>query len=316
MSLCFETGGMLTSVQDEGRFGYQQLGVSPAGPMDARAFRIANILVGNQMGVGALETTYLGPTILFESDCVVAITGADMSPMIDHSPAPLYRVIPIRSGQRLKFDALKHGARGYIAVSGGLDIPIMMGSRSTLIRNRLGGVEGRAIKAGDRVALLSPKSDLPNMDERWLPVERYPKQGFFLRAIRGPQDGRFTRQGIKTFYQRAFTISKEFDRMGCRLEGPVIEQTDGANIMTDGLVAGSVQVPGNGQPIIMLADRQSTGGYTKIATVISVDLPLLAQAKPGDSLSFVEVDIELAHSLYIRQKKGMQYLESQWCMQA
>ena len=312
MSLYFETGGFLTSIQDGGRFGYQDIGVSPSGPMDKKAFNIANLLVGNPKDESAFELTYMGPVILFESDNVIAITGADMSPTLDGVEVPLYQAVSIRQGQRLRFAQLKSGLRSYIAVSGGLDVPKVMGSRSTLIRNHIGGYKGRTIQKDDRVPLRSPRAELRHMGKRKLPSENSDYESIVLRVIRGPQDKRFSDAGIKTFFSEEYSVSHEFDRMGCRLEGAVIEHKGDANIISDGIAEGSVQVPGNGLPIIMLADRQSTGGYTKIATVISVDLSKMAQVKPGSKIRFKETDIRTAQRLYVKELKKMRALESKW----
>ncbi len=310
MSILFEESGMLTTVQDGGRFGYQQYGVSPAGPMDSRSFQTANILVGNSRHEGALEITYIGPKISFQESNIIAITGGDLSPMVNGQKIPMYRAVVVQKGDLLSFGGIKNGCRSYIAFSGGLDVPVVMGSRATLLRNKLGGIEGREVKKGDQIGFLKCRIHLPGMDKRKMPQEAFSKNEVILRAVRGPQDDSFTRKGLQTFFWSEFIVSNEFDRMGCRLEGDKIEHVGDGNIITDGIVFGSVQVPGNGQPIIMLADRQSTGGYTKIATVISVDLPKIAQAMPGFKVRFIEVSLETAHELYLRNKRSIDTLEN------
>lgn len=311
MGIVIENPGILTTVQDEGRFGYQQFGVSPAGPMDTKSFYIANILAGNAREEGALEMTFQGAQIRFEKDNIIAITGADMSPNIDGTPVSMYQAVLVHAGSVLTLGMTNgNGCRAYIAFAGGLDIAKVMGSKATLMRNELGGMDGRKLEKGDIIGFAAPKTDLPNMELRKLKPEIFPKKELTLRVVRGPQDYEFTEEEIRKFFWYGAKISNEFDRMGCRLEReePLHHIGDG-NIITDGISFGSIQVPPNGQPIIMLADRQSTGGYTKIGSVISVDLPLLTQSMAGYKVRFVEVSIELAQDLNIRRLNELDNLE-------
>lgn len=311
MGIVIENPGILTTVQDEGRFGYQQFGVSPAGSMDTKSFYIANILAGNAREEGALEMTFQGAQIRFEKDNIIAITGADMSPNIDGTPVPMYQAVLVHAGSVLTLGMTNgNGCRAYIAFAGGLDIAKVMGSKATLMRNELGGMDGRKLEKGDIIGFAAPKTDLPNMELRKLKPEIFPKKELTLRVVRGPQDYEFTEEECRKFFWYGAKISNEFDRMGCRLEReePLHHIGDG-NIITDGISFGSIQVPPNGQPIIMLADRQSTGGYTKIGSVISVDLPLLTQSMAGYKVRFVEVSIELAQDLYIRRLNELDNLE-------
>ena len=303
MGIIIENPGILTTVQDEGRFGYQQFGVSPAGPMDTKSFRLANILVGNDRGEGALEMTFQGAAIRFEEENIVAVTGADMSPHIDGQPVPMYQAVKIPAGVLLTFGMTNgNGCRAYIAFAGGIDIAPVMGSKSTLMRNELGGMDGRKLEKGYRIGFADSKNTLPDMQLRKLKPEIFQKKELTLRVVRGPQDYEFTEEECRNFFWYGAKITNEFDRMGCRLEReePLHHIGDG-NIITDGISFGSIQVPPNGQPIIMLADRQSTGGYTKIGSVISVDLPKLVQSMAGYKVRFIEVSIELAQDLYVRQ---------------
>ena len=266
MGIIIENPGILTTVQDEGRFGYQQFGVSPAGPMDTKSFRLANILVGNDRGEGALEMTFQGAAIRFEEENIVAVTGADMSPHIDGQPVPMYQAVKIPAGVLLTFGMTNgNGCRAYIAFAGGLDIALVMGSKSTLMRNELGGIDGRKLEKGDRIGFADSKNTLPDMQLRKLKPEIFQKKELTLRVVRGPQDYEFTEEECRNFFWYGAKITNEFDRMGCRLEReePLHHIGDG-NIITDGISFGSIQVPPNGQPIIMLADRQTTGGYAKI----------------------------------------------------
>lgn len=311
MGIIVENPGILTTVQDEGRFGYQQFGVSPAGPMDTKSFYLANILAGNERSEGALEMTFQGASITFTKDNIVAITGADMSPNIDGRTAPMYQAFVVHEGETLSFGMTNgNGCRTYIAFAGGLDVPLVMGSKSTLMRNNLGGIEGRKLIKGDKIEFCAPKTELPNMNIRKLVPERFPQKELTLRVVTGPQDNEFSEEELRKFFWYGAKITNEFDRMGCRLEReePLKHKGDG-NIITDGISFGSIQVPTNGQPIIMLADRQSTGGYTKIGTVISVDLPKLTQSMAGYHVRFIRVGIELAQELYVRQLEELDNLE-------
>lgn len=310
MGMIVENPGILTTVQDEGRFGSQQYGVSPAGPMDVKSFYLANILAGNRRSEGALEMTFQGPSLKFEKDNIVAVTGASMQPSVNGNPAPMYQAFRVYAGDTLSFGMTNgNGCRGYIAFAGGLDIPVVMGSKATLMRNELGGMKGRKLEKGDRIGFTAPKSSLPHMELRKLAPEDFPKKEVSLRVVTGPQDYEFPEEEIRNFFWYGAKITNEFDRMGCRLERekPLRHKGDG-NIITDGIAFGSIQVPPNGQPIIMLADRQSTGGYTKIGSVISVDLPKLVQCMAGYKVRFVQVSIELAQELYVRQMKEFESL--------
>ena len=307
MGILIQEPGLFTTVQDEGRYGYQQFGVTPSGPMDARSFHIANLLVGNDLGEGALEMTFQGPTMKFEEANVVAVTGADMKPTLNGKPVPMYEAFVVEKDDVLKFQFAMNGSRGYVAFAGGLDIPLLMESKSTLASKGLGGVDGRKLQKEDYIGFTAPKKELPHMESRKVTKPEFPNKEVVLRVIRGPQDDCFSEEEIRRFFWYGFKVTNEFDRMGCRLERsePVKHLQDG-NIISDGIACGSIQVPTNGQPIIMLADRQTVGGYTKIGTVISVDLSKLAQAKPGMDVRFVEVSLELAQDLYIRELEEME----------
>ncbi|HIX99121.1 MAG TPA: biotin-dependent carboxyltransferase family protein [Candidatus Dorea intestinigallinarum] len=310
MGIVVENPGIQTTVQDEGRFGYQQYGVSPAGPMDTKSFFLANILAGNKRGESALEVTFMGPTLKFEKDNIIAVTGADVSPTVNGEPIPMYQAVLVHAGDTLSFGVANGGSRAYIAFCGGLDVPVVMGSKATLMRNKIGGVEGRKLEKGDAIGFVNPKTSLPKMELRKLEPEKFPQKDITLRVVTGPQDTAFSEEEVRKFFWYSATITNEFDRMGCRLEReePLHHIKDG-NTISDGIVFGSIQVPTNGQPIIMLADRQTTGGYTKIGTVISVDLPKLTQSVPGYKVHFVRVGIQLAQELYLRQLKELKNLE-------
>lgn len=312
MGVVVEKAGILTTIQDQGRFGYQQFGVSPAGPMDVEAFYLANILAGNDRGESALEITFQGPVLRFEEANVIAVTGGDLKPRLNGKPLPMYQAVAVRANDELAFGSMcGNGCRAYLAFAGGLDVPVVMGSKATLLRNQIGGLEGRKLKAGDVLRFSNPQKTLKHMDSRRLLGRIYPRDEITLRVVTGPQDSAFSEEEINRFFWYSGKITNEFDRMGCRIqrEIPVRHKTDG-NIITDGIAFGSIQVPTDGQPIIMLADRQSTGGYTKIGTVISVDLPVLAQSLPGYQVRFVRVGIELAQTLYMRRLDKLNKIEN------
>ena len=308
MGFVTENPGVLTTIQDEGRYGYEQFGMSPAGPMDLRAFRTANILVGNPSGESVLEATVLGPSLRFGRDNVIALTGADMGPTLNGQPCPMYQAVAVRAGDLLKLGAAKTGCRTYIAFAGGLDVPQVMGSRATALQNKVGGWQGRKLAKGDQIGFRAPNPGLAL--PRTAPVPVPAGREAAIRVILGPQDDAFTEEGVNTFLNQPYTVSKDFDRMGCRLEGPVIRHKTDGNIISDGMVTGAIQVPTSGQPIIMLAERQTVGGYTKIATVISADLPLVGQRKTGDVIRFQAVTVEEAHRLWREENRELEALRA------
>jgi antagonist of KipI len=291
-------GGMLTTVQDLGRVGAQRYGVPVSGAMDRWSLRAANRMVGNPDGAAALEMTFVGPALRFLDGAVVALTGADLGPLLDGHPVATWRSVEVAPGSVLSFAGARDGMRSYLAVAGGIDVPEVLGSRSTFVRSALGGFQGRALRAGDHVA--AGTVDLRTAGRvRRLPRRLVPAYGHdhTLRVVMGPQDGAFSADGVRTFLSGAFTLGLQSDRVGCRLLGPRIEHLDGPDIVSDGTAFGSVQVAGDGLPIVLMADRGTTGGYAKIATVASVDLPRLAQAAPGDRVRFSRVSVEQAQAL-------------------
>ncbi len=294
MSIRVISPGVQTSVQDLGRFGYQQFGVPVAGAMDPHSMKLANILLDNDPGEAVLEITVMGPQLVFDEANYVALTGGDLGAQLDGKPMPRYQAVKIEAGQTIRFLGLRNGCRAYLAFAGGLDIPPVMGSRSTYLKAKIGGFKGRRLEAGDELAFRSPKTDLIFAERRQLGIDFVPQKQYDLRVILGPQDDCFTEVGNETAPTEIYTVSAEFDRMGCRLEGALIEHKNGGDIISDGIAFGAVQVPSAGKPIIMAADRQTTGGYTKIATVISADFRFLGQLKGGDKVRFVPVSVEQA----------------------
>ena len=280
--------GLLTLVEDSGRYGYQQYGVPVSGVMDTFSHRVSNILVGNDELEAVLEVTMMGPHIEFSDQMVIAVTGGNLSPELNGAAIPMWESILVQKGDQLTFRGLKSGCRSYIAFSGGISVPDIMGSKSTYTRGNIGGYEGRALKTGDVLEIGTPRENLNKLSGRKTPAEFIPvyPNTIELKVTIGPQDDCFTPEGMQTFLSSIYDVTNEFDRMGYRLSGEKIQHVEGGDIISDGIAMGAVQVPGHGQPIIMLADRQTTGGYTKIANVIWTDLPKIAQAKPGDKIRF------------------------------
>ena len=279
--------GALSTVQDEGRADYMAFGLPRAGVMDRVAAHLANLLCGNPLGAAVIEMTLMGGSFRFEKNCRIALCGADMAPRLNGDPMESWAARDVVTGDVLETGYASRGCRAYLAVGGGIDVTPVMGSRSTYTRANLGGHDGRSLRAGDclPVGEASPFSAAPVRLPAAL-IPDYPDP-ITLRVILGPQDDLFSPEGIATLLSAQYRVSEEADRMGYRLEGPEIRHKDKADIVSDALGAGAIQVPGSGQPIVMMADCGTTGGYAKIAAVIGADLWKLAQAKPQDSVRFV-----------------------------
>lgn len=303
MSIKVITPGMLSTIQDGGRKGFAAMGFNASGVMDVRSYHIANALVGNFTDEAVIEMTYLGGSFKFLESNYIAITGADMSPKLDGVPVEMYTTVFVKQDETLTFSAAKSGMRAYIAVRGGIDVPVIMGSRSTNLKCKLGGFDGRPLKAGDIVPCRDVYDEFHKHLIHSAPKEDFGSDEITVRVLLGPQDDYFTDNGIKTFLNSTYTVTNESDRMGCKLSGEKIEYKNTVDIISDGIVFGSIQIPRTGNPIIMLADRQTTGGYAKIATVISVDLPLLAQARPGTKVHFKLIDRQKAERLLKQEQK-------------
>jgi biotin-dependent carboxylase-like uncharacterized protein len=298
-------GGMLTTVQDLGRTGYQKQGFSVAGVMDVRSFKIANLLLDNPENEAVLEFTLIGPTLEFTSATIIAITGGDFQPTINGEPAPMYTALYMNKGDILKFGSARTGSRGYVAFSSYLDIPVVMGSRCTNMKSSLGGFKGRKLQTDDYLGFRIKRRYLPFFLSRKLDLHEFDRMDGELRVVMGPQDALFTKQGIETFLNNEYTVTSDFDRMGCRLEGPFIASKEGADIISDGIAFGAIQVPAHGKPIILLSDRQTTGGYAKIATVASVDIPKLVQCRIDDKVRFRAITVQEAQKLYLDEIKEL-----------
>lgn len=309
MSIFVKKPGLSTTVQDLGRTGFLSSGFSPNGVMDRHAARIANILVGNNQNASVLEFVLAGPTLRFTKKTYVALAGADFQARVNGEQAPLNQAFEIPADAVLECGAAHKGMFGYLAFAGGgLDVPSVMGSASTNLKCGIGGWHGRALAYGDCIPLASNLTFLANLPLRTIPAEEEPAQEadpIILRVIPGPQENLFTEQGVETFYGQRFSTTSQSDRMGFRLEGPAIETRHGSDIASDGIAFGAVQVPARGKPIIMLADRQTTGGYAKIGTVASVDLPKLVQCRPGREIRFQRINVQEAQALYREEERTL-----------
>lgn len=307
---------MLTTVQDLGRCGYMASGFQQSGAMDRFAAEAANLLVDNSEKDGVLEMTMLGVKVYFDEDNVIAITGAEFTPTVtdfetgEVTELPMNRAIRIKKGDVLDCGSAKSGLRGYLAVAGGFDIAPVMGSMSTNLKCKTGGFEGRKLMAGDVIPLHHPQGWLFSMVGRVYEPKKRADGTVTIHVIPGPQDDYFSDKGKNTFYSEVYSVTADSDRMGIKLDGAPVESIDGVDIISDGIVAGSVQIPSAGKPIIMMADRQTTGGYAKIATVITSDLPLLAQLRPGGTLRFKKVDLQYAVKRIKADKKALKKLQT------
>lgn len=302
--------GPLSTVQDAGRFGYMSTGFGSGGAMDDYSMRVANILVGNDPGDGVIEMTMLGMTVEFTCAAVIALTGADMKATINGELLPMYQAVEVSRGDRLTMGAAKTGMRGYLAVAGGFDIEPVMGSMSTNLKVKLGGFQGRKLAAGDEIPLRRSTTLEMLGAIKCEPENDYPK-AVTVRVVLGPQEDYFTEKGIDTFLGAWYHVSGQSDRMGVRLEGSPIENKNGVDIISDGIAYGSVQIPASGTPIIMMADRQTTGGYAKIATVITADLYKIAQARPGTAIRFRAVTEKEAVAALKQQRAKLKMLQYQ-----
>jgi biotin-dependent carboxylase-like uncharacterized protein len=298
-----ERAGMLSTLQDTGRFGHQQYGVPVNGPMDEWSHRAANAIAGNQEDSAVLECTLAGPKVSFSEDTLIAVCGARMRVTAEGRPVQYGCAVLLRRGVALDVGERLDGARVYIAVRGGFATAPVLGSRSTNVRAGFGGFEGRALRKGDRVPLGGiPKtvaalpierrmvqSGLPVLSALNVDIAPPPRCGEAVRFIPGPHWGAFTARARANFETQPYEMTQRSDRMGMRLDGPPLMLEQPMEMVSEAVVFGAVQVPPDGAPIVLMADRQSAGGYPKIGYIVSADLPILAQAMPGDALRFAAV---------------------------
>jgi biotin-dependent carboxylase-like uncharacterized protein len=299
-------GGLQTTVQDAGRFGWYHIGMPPAGAMDQFSFRVSNLLVGNPADAAALEITFAGPLIETTEESIIAVTGAEVPVRINDTPVAQWVAHHVRKGDRISCGQAQHGVRAYIAIAGGIQIPPLLGSRSTYLLARFGGVEGRRLQAEDNLPVGAPGSQAEALVHRRVDSRLIPKlhRETELRIIMGLCAYRLTDQTVAEFLSSKWEVSTEADRVGYRLRGPIFkfkerEQPFGAgsnpsNVVDVGYPVGSIQVPGGQEAILLMRDAVTGGGYATIGTVIQCDLDLVAQAEPGSKVRFRSVDIEQA----------------------
>ena len=300
MSIHVVYSGPRTMIQDKGRMGYQNLGFAPSGFMDRIGARRANLAVNNDETEAVIEFCVVGPSLYFDAPANIAVSGGDFKIRIGEHFYEADRAVHVEAGHTANIITGTTGTFGYVAVGGGLDIPLVMGSRSTNLRCGIGGYHGRALENGDVLEMRNPRYAAQNLSGRRLPERKLtgPDEVFTARVVPGPQEDSFTERGIRTFYESEYTVSNLSDRMGFRLDGNEVETKNGSDIISDGIVLGSIQISGNGMPIVMMADRQTTGGYAKIATLINIDLPQFAQLRPGQKARFVPVTVQEAQRIY------------------
>lgn len=299
--------GLQTQLQDEGRWGWQRDGVPVGGAMDAWSHRLANLLAGNAEDEATLEILMTGPRLRFDQDAVIALTGADLPASLDGQAVPMHRRIPVPAGAVLAFGRRRAGLRAYLAVAGGFDVPVVLGSRSTYVRGGFGGLQGRALRPGDVLPLRPSAAPAgagrteaaPALPPDLVPAlpDPAPDACATVAVLRGEHWDLFDAATRQALLAQAWRIGSQSDRMGYRLSGTALQRAPGEELLSEGVGFGTVQVPPDGQPIVLMAERQSTGGYPKIAHVASVDLPMLAQLAPGQRVRFELVSLDLAQAL-------------------
>ncbi len=299
--------GILTTIQDLGRHGLARFGVPPSGASDSFSFRAANLLAGNREAEACLEITIMGLRMRALREIVVSITGGDLTPLLNGDPLAMWKTHLLVEGDIVAFKKVRTGCRAYLAAGGGISVSPVMGSRATCLSGKFGGLEGRALKRGDLLSVPDVPPLLKNVGTQfpgvWVPDLK--KEASF-KVIFGPQDDHFTQEGIGTFRSSVYEVSRQCDRTGIRLQGPIIRRRPDVeeSIISEGLVPGVIQVPGDGQPMMILTETV-TGGYAKIATVISAELSRIAQLKPGDRVRFESIGIEEAHRLLREQEERL-----------
>jgi antagonist of KipI len=310
--------GLLTSIQDLGRWGFQSRGVPVAGPMDSYSHRLANALAGNVAGAATLEVTLIGPELLFDDERVIGVAGAEFELTVNGQAVAANTKFAVSAGSRLQFGRRLRGTRAYVAVGGGIAVTPVLGSRATHLASRMGGLDGRALEAGDRLPLGDPgpreRRHSPGSVGllRWSgDVRAMPDGHARVRVLPGPQADYFAEEALRALQTAPYAVGQDSDRMGFRLDGVPLVHSHGADIISDATPMGALQVPASGLPILLMADRQTTGGYAKIATVITADLDLAGQLGPGDTLSFVVCSPGEAMAALIARERALMAFERQ-----
>ncbi len=308
----FETmvPGPLTSVQDLGRMGFGRYGVPRSGALDTLALRAGNRLVGNPDDAPALEITIMGPTLRALTDMAIAVTGADLKPLVNGRPISMWQSVTLKKADRLSFKGPKSGLRAYLAVGGGISVQRVLGSCSTNLGSGFGGLSGRPLRKGDMLLGQLPQLYLKPEGRRFKSVPKYTDESA-LKILFGPQDDHFEAETLSRFLQNTYRVTGQSDRTGIRLKGPAIRPKAGldSSIISEGIIPGAIQIPGDGQPIILLGETV-TGGYRKIATVISADLHRLGQLRPQDNVKFVPVSEDQARKALLDMEQNLQDIVS------
>lgn len=310
MKLCRVTRrGLFTTIQDLGRYGFQRFGVPVSGAMDVHAFLAANLLVGNQPNDAALEMTLKGPELLFLNATQIAVAGANFSPTVNAEPVDSWQTLAVRKGDTLSFGLAKDGCRAYLAARGGVDVPVLLGSRSTYVRGGFGGFGGRPLMEGDVVKAFPRKARLNSRLS--LPPRLIPHYGreMTVEVLLGPQVSDFSDRGLAVFLSNQYIMTTDSDRMGMRFEGPEIELSAPTYMVSDATPSGSVQVPVGGTPIILMQDAQTTGGYHKIAVVTTPDISRLGQLKPHSRIRFSKVSLGSSQERLLRFRSSLDQMK-------
>ncbi|MBF24090.1 MAG: allophanate hydrolase [Pusillimonas sp.] len=304
--------GPYSTIQDMGRMGYQDVGVPVSGALDKISARVANMLVGNDRHCPVLEMLLQGVALEVQADSVrVALFGCEADLTVEGArkfTVPAGRSVRLMKGDKVKVGVLGQSLSAYLAVEGGFNLPVQLGSVSTYVRGAIGGLEGRTLKRGDCLPLVQSSADIRDEKALLEPFDYGYEQP--VRVVLGPQHNYFTDSAIEGFFTQPYVVSGQADRMGFRLDGPVIQHAEGYDLVSDGIVSGAIQVPGSGLPIVLLADAQTTGGYPKIATVISTDIPILGRRRPGAQVHFKQVTLDQAESIACETQAWLEQLES------
>jgi antagonist of KipI len=318
--IIIEKAGLLDTIQDYGRVGYQGEGMAVSGAMDSYSYLVGNLLLNNNRTSASIEMTLVGPHLRFTSPTKISITGANLNPKLNGKNIPLWQVVEVKENDLITFGSSKQGCRCYLSVDGGFQIPQVLGSYSTYVRGKIGGLHGGPLIQQDRL----PYNAINKIKEKGNPLNKETNkhklvlshrfQPTFLdemelRVVLGPEKERFTEKGLHDFLNQHYTVTPQMDRMGLRLEGISVEHIKGADIISDSIPLGTIQIPANGKPIILMSDRQTTGGYTRIGSVISIDIPKVAQALPRQKIKFVPISVENAQLLYRRRERFFKTLE-------
>ena len=310
LKLCEVTEpGFFTTVQDLGRSGFQRYGVPVSGAMDTYALTAANLLAGNKPNDACLEITLIGPELLFLSEAQIALTGATLCPRLSGERVACWQTLQVNKGEVLSFGSSQNGCRAYLAVRGGINVPVVLGSRSTYVRGEFGGFHGRQLKTGD--VLEKYESTVPLTSGFSMPTEAVPEytSELLVEVVLGPQSDCFTERGLEIFLSDIYELTTESDRMGYRLKGGEVERKGSMDIVSDAIPVGAIQVPRNGKPIILMRDAQTTGGYPKIAVISTPDISRLGQAKPRDRIRFSKVSSTKARERLLEYLKALSLLK-------